>query len=150
MLLGMLLSMAAAGMAEDRCPWLNAATAAGVLGGPVTNTSLKLSTADGTGTCDFEHSEGAASSHLIISVEPVRAAKPSPCGSRGTPLTAIGNEAVTCAYEGKAGETGEQVTGRVRDHAFLVRLSTNDKSALAAALRERARQIAEQVAGILF
>jgi hypothetical protein len=40
--------------------------------------------------------------------------------------------------------------GRVRDRVFLIRIGTNDRSAQPAELRDKARKIAEQVAGILF
>jgi len=53
------------------------------------------------------------------------------------PLKAIGTEALACR-----GETGEQVVGRVRDRAFLVRITTND--------REKVRKVAEMVAGSMF
>jgi hypothetical protein len=47
-------------------------------------------------------------------------------------------------------DNAERVVGRVRDRAFVVRISTNDRSAQSGALREKARKVAEQVAGILF
>jgi hypothetical protein len=53
------------------------------------------------------------------------------------PLKAIGSEALACR-----GEAGEQVVGRVRDRAFLVRITTND--------REKVRKVAEMVAGSMF
>ena len=37
------------------------------------------------------------------------------------PLRAIGNEAVNCGINSTSGETAEQVVGRVRKQAFLVR-----------------------------
>jgi hypothetical protein len=61
------------------------------------------------------------------------------------PLKAIGNEALACSDD-----HAELVVGRVRDRAFLVRLGTNDHSTQPSALREKARRVAEQVAGILF
>ena len=51
------------------------------------------------------------------------------CGSGAEQLKAIGNEAQACAYQGKPGWIAEQVVGRVRDQAFLVRISTKDQSA---------------------
>jgi len=53
------------------------------------------------------------------------------------PLKAIGSEALACR-----GEAGEQVVGRVRDRAFLVRITAND--------REKVRKVAEMVAGSMF
>lgn len=72
------------------------------------------------------------------------------CASPAEQLSAIGNEARACAYQGKPGWIAEQVVGRVRDQAFLVRISTKDQSAAPKVLREKARKVAEQVAGILF
>jgi len=128
--------------AQDRCPWLNAATAGGVLGGTVHAVVTASS-------CEFVRQSGGHDIALRIEVGPLSAPH-TQCGSHAEPLKAIGNEAVACAYEGKEGWIGEQVTGRVRDQAFLVRVSTNDKSAAPKTLREKARNVAEQVAGFLF
>jgi hypothetical protein len=125
-------------LAEDRCTWLNAATAAGVLGGEVQMTVTE-------GSCEFVRQENS----LRIEVRPTNAPH-AQCVSPAEPLKAIGNEAQACAYHGKPGWVAEQVVGRVRDQAFLVRISTRDQSAAPKVLREKARKIAEQVAGILF
>jgi hypothetical protein len=124
--------------AEDRCAWLNAATAAGVLGGEVHMTLSQ-------GSCEFVHQETS----LRIEVGPANAPH-AQCGSPAEQLRAIGNEAQACTYQGKPGWIAEQVVGKVRDQAFLVRISTKDQSAAPKILREKARKIAEQVAGILF
>ena len=53
----------------------------------------------------------------------------------------------------KAKADGEQVIGRVRDQVFTVTITTsarNDPSMSRDALREKTRNIAEQVAGALF
>lgn len=125
-------------LAEDRCTWLNAATAAGVLGGEVHMTVTP-------GSCEFVRQETS------LRIEVGAASAPHPqCGSGAEPLRAIGNEAQACTYQGKPGWVAEQVVGRVRDQAFLVRISTKDQSAVPKILREKARKVAEQVAGILF
>jgi hypothetical protein len=126
------------GLAEDHCTWLNAATAAGVLGGQVQMTVTP-------GACEFVHQETV----LRIEVGATNAPH-AQCGSGAEQLKAIGNEAQACAYQGKPGWIAEQVVGRVRDQAFLVRISTKDQSAAPKVLREKARKVAEQVAGILF
>lgn len=102
------------------------------------------------GHCAFSRTEGSTSRHLLIEVEPVSATYKTLCASRSAPLKAIGNEAFACSFEGKPGEIAEQVVGRVRNQMFLVRVSTSERGAQAAALREKARKVAEQVAGILF
>jgi hypothetical protein len=128
--------------AEERCPWLNAATAGGVLGGSVQVTVTPAS-------CEFVRKAGAQETTLRIEVTAASAPN-AHCGPGAKPLKAIGNEAAACSYEGKAGWMAEQVVGRVRDQAFVVRIGTNDRSAMAKTLREKARNVAEQVAGILF
>jgi len=72
------------------------------------------------------------------------------CHSAAVPLKAIGNEALACSDDGDAGRLQELVVGRVRDRAFRVRIVTSDRSAQPSALRDKARKVAEQVAGILF
>ena len=125
-------------LAEDRCAWLNAATAAGVLGGEVHMTVTPDS-------CEFVRQETS----LRIEVR-ASSAPHAQCGSGAEPLKAIGNEAQACTYQAKSGWMAEQVVGRVRDQAFLVRISSSDRSAAPKILREKARKVAEQVAGILF
>jgi hypothetical protein len=128
--------------AEERCPWLNAATAGAVLGGSVQLTVTPTS-------CEFVRQAGAQETRLRIEVTAATAPDVR-CGPDAERLKAIGNEAVACSYRGKAGWTAEQVVGRVRDQAFLVRIATNDHSATGKALRDRVRNVTEQVAGMLF
>ena len=124
--------LAAAGCcASETCPWLNAATASGVLGGDVTvrvtETSCVFKTQDKK-TLSIEVKAGA--SYL------------SKCGTHSTPVKAIGNEAVVCS-----GGDWAMVAGRVRDRGFLVRVNASETEV---SLREKAQKVAEQVAGILF
>jgi len=138
--------------AEDRCPWMNRATAGGLLGG---EASMRVTAADAdNGSCAFELRQGDSLSRLTIQVTTMRTPKTDFASylarcPNGTPLKAIGNEAVTCPGTDHD-ERFEQVVGRVRDHAFIVRVSTTGRGADAGALRERAAKAAEQVAGILF
>ncbi|HLM97942.1 MAG TPA: hypothetical protein VK335_01585 [Bryobacteraceae bacterium] len=134
--------------AEVKCPWLNAATAAGVLGGAVTANVTQ-------GTCEFVRRDDSSKSALRIEVDTLAtprefASRAAQCGSGAEALKAIGNEAVACTHSGKQGQIAEQVVGRVRNQAFLVRVSTDDRGATPAGLREKARKVAEQVAGFLF
>jgi hypothetical protein len=151
LLLMLLLALPSfAGEAAEICPWLNAATAGGVLGGPVAMTVTRAKTGDDA-TCDFVRHDGSLLLELRIEVETMRspakdfASYAARCHSAAVPLKAIGNEALACSDEG-----AEQVVGRVRDRAFLVRIITNDRSSQQTALRDKARKVAEQVAGILF
>jgi hypothetical protein len=66
------------------------------------------------------------------------------------PLKAIGNEVFACTAELDERHLAEQVIGRVRNRVFLVRISTNERSLQPGVLRDKARKVAEQVAGILF
>ena len=75
------------------------------------------------------------------------------CGAGVTPLRAIGNEAVTCAVDSKGKSYGQQVIGVVRNQIFTVTLSTSarkDPAMPREALKEKSRDISEQVAGALF
>jgi len=151
LLLVLLLALPSFAGAPASCPWLNAATAGGFLGGAVTSVTVKLATAGDDASCDFVRHEGSLALELRIEVETMRspakdfASYAARCHSAAVPLKAIGNEALACGDEG-----AEQVVGRVRDRAFLVRLSTSDRSTQPSTLRDKARKVAEQVAGILF
>lgn len=133
----LMLLLVAACRADEACPWLNAATAGGVLGGEV-----KSQVRDGN--CVFTH-EG---SQLRIEVQAVTLPHKLTCGPNPTPLKGIGNEAIACGLDEKNGGITEQIAARVRDRAFFVRLTSNNIAR--AALRDKARLAAEQVAGILF
>jgi hypothetical protein len=132
----------AIGAAQPGCPWLNAATAAGVLDGAVHVSVTPAS-------CEFVRSSGGHAAVLRIEVGAVSAPHTA-CPAGAEPLNAIGNEALACPASARHGWVGEQVTGRVRDQAFLVRIRTNDPSAMPKVLRKKVRDVAEQVAGTLF
>jgi hypothetical protein len=132
-----LLLMAAASRAEQPCPWLNAATAAGVLGGDVKSQISEDS-------CTFTHD----SSQLRIELRPISPPYKLDCGPNATPLNAIGNEAISCSLHGNNGRMVEKIAGRVRDRAFFIRMTSTDIAR--DAIRDKARLVAEQVAGILF
>ena len=154
MRLGLLLFAVAClspiGEAAETCPWLNRATAGGVLGGPVVMTVTRAKTGDDA-ACEFIRRDGSLVLELRIEVETMRspaedfASYAARCHSPAAPLKAIGNETLACDDEGSG-----QVIGRVRDRAFLVRISTNNRTSQPGALRDKARKVAEQVAGILF
>jgi len=134
--------------AKEKCPWLNAATAAGVLGGAVRVNVTQSA-------CEFIRREGSSESILRIEVETLGAprafaSRAAQCGTGAEAVRAIGNEAVACTHSDKKGQMAEQVVGRVRNQAFLVRVSTDDRAATPGGLREKARKVAEQVAGFLF
>lgn len=142
--------------AAESCPWLNAATAGGVLGGTVTGVTVKRAKAGDDASCNFTRREGSLV--LDLRIETITMSLPARdfapyaarCGHGALPLKAIGNEALACSDEGDRNLLAEQVVGRVRDRAFLVRIGTNDHSVQRSALRDKARFVAEQVAGTLF
>jgi hypothetical protein len=142
--------------AEGKCPWLNEATAAGVVTGPV---KLEMHPAeDGGSICIFRTQRASAVYTLrILVVEMKDPSKgisfyQSRCTSPAISLRAIGNEAVLCA-EDAGSFHGEQVIGRVRDNIFIVDVSDSvakDPSMTRELLQEKTRSTAEQVAGNLF
>jgi hypothetical protein len=143
--------------ALTKCPWLNEATARGILGGDVT-LIVKLND-QGAGVCKFTRRQGAATHELRISVDlmsdipkqfPTHLAQ---CPPKSPALPATGNEAVTCTTHTKENHYAELVVGRVRNQAFTISISSttqDDPSMTQKECREKTNQIAEQVAGILF
>jgi hypothetical protein len=157
MMLFELVFLSARCKAEGHCAWLNESTASGVLNGPVT---LDLETAaDDQNICVFTNLKTAKDySALRIMVQPLKdvgkavASHESLCTSAPVALKAIGNEAVSCSAD-VGYSRGEQVIGRVRDRLFIVTVSSTiaqDPSATRQLLQEKARTIAEQIAGALF
>jgi hypothetical protein len=104
--------------------------------------------------CAF-HRQPPIAGELRIQVrtmsEPAKAfaAYSARCGARGTPLKAIGNEAMVCDLK-KRSRLSEQVVGRVRDRLFVIDLSLEDPAITQSVLREKALTTAEIVAGNLF
>ena len=147
-LFALLLLLPVAGAAAETCPWLNAATAGGVLGSPATVTVTHENANRDDAACIFAGTSGT----LRISVQTMEtprsefASHAEACGANTTPLKAIGNEAVVCDPD----KLSAQAIGRVRNRIFTILISTTDSSAVAAVLREKARSLAEQVAGNLF
>jgi hypothetical protein len=144
--------------AQTQCPWLNAATAAGVLGGEVQANTTAL-TPQGDTTCDFKRAQQASVFELKIAVHTMTlptkdfAAYLAQCAGTPVPLKAIGNEAFQCVPSKNSDNGGEQIIGRVRDRAFVIdikRGSARQSTSPQNGLSEEARNIAEQVAGALF
>ena len=142
--------------AQARCPWLNVATASGVLEGPAL---LQVEQPNATETqCIFRYQNGKVIETLEIDVKRQQdisrgiVPEESSCNSPGTALRAIGNEAVLCVVDRRSSR-GDQVIGRVRDSIFRVSVTTtakNDPAVTREVLEQRAKATAEQVAGALF
>ena len=140
------------------CPWLNVATASGVLRSSDSETMATLAQGSRE-VCRFVYHDATASRELRITMEqvqdPSQAMKgyKARCSGNASPLQGIGNEAVACTGDVKGQTDGEQVIGRVRDQVFTVTMTTsarNDPSMSRDELKEKTRDIAEQVAGALF
>jgi hypothetical protein len=169
-----MLSAPARCRAQTRCTWLNAATAAGVLGGAVQMTvamtpdSEKDADQDAysapeqrfgrpDAVCEFTRNVDSKVYSLRIDVKSMTdPAKQFPafltlCKGTIVALKGIGNEAVQCVLKSDAGMSSEQVIGRVRERAFVL---TIVRAAAPASngdgLRNDTRNMAEQVAGSLF
>lgn len=145
--LALLLMAAPAAFAAD-CPWLNTATASGLLGGPAT-VHYDGAPEAGSGVCEFTRAAGKAVIDLRIEVNAGHASRASLLADarlqavHKKELRGIGNEAWSVPASGG----GEWVIGRVRGTAFAVRArrGTDEKAAEAAALKA-----GELVAGNLF
>ncbi|HEX4165511.1 MAG TPA: hypothetical protein VHZ55_08545 [Bryobacteraceae bacterium] len=104
------------------------------------------------GVCEFESKRGAMIDSLRIEVITIAdipkefAAFLAHCSRNAPHLRGIGNDAVVCASQA----TRAEVVSRVREHALLVRASSNSKTTGSQRLQEQARTAAEQTAGNLF
>jgi hypothetical protein len=142
---------------QTKCPWIQEATARGILGGAVTaNVTIKD---NGDGACAFTRQQGDVQRHLSVLVITMTdipkqySRYTEQCESKGTPLKAIGNEAVECSIQTQTNLYAEKVVGRVRDRAFIVTVASSledDPSMNQETRREKVHLAAEQVAGILF
>lgn len=161
--------------AQAKCPWLNAATAGGVLGGAVQMTvtapadpgpvkgvgqasypdQIRMDRFDTN--CEFSRKldSGVASLHIVVKTMNDPASEyPSflaKCIGTKVALKGIGNEAVQCVVKSDAGMAHEQVIARVRERAFVLTITRPvPPGANGDALRDDTRNMAEQVAGSLF
>jgi hypothetical protein len=156
LVLAAVLCAPAVGRAEN-CAWLNAATAGGLLGG---EASMKVTTTSGFDTtCEFTLTGKSAVSKLTIVVHSMAVTHEefpaflAQCGSDGTAMRAIGNEAVECMRASGENEVTEQVISRVRDRALVLTWVMPKPAGDAQAqseIRDKFRNVAEQVAGSLF
>jgi hypothetical protein len=157
LLVGMAIVMPSVCLAQVKCPWINEATARGILGGDVTLTAKVNDRSEGV--CEFSRQQGAAVRQLVVSVNVMTDISKqfrtylAQCPPKSDPIRAIGNEAVTCTSRGKGHSSAEIVVGRVRDQAFVVSLSSSvgdDPSMTQEMRRQKVNLVAEQIAGILF
>jgi len=157
-LLGTAIWMPAYCRAQTNCPWMNAATAAGILGGPVQERVTHAGKNSDDATCNFASHQPGANSTLHIAVitmsNPARdfAAFKQQCGPTPTTLQAIGNEAIECSLDLCGGHSA-RVVGRVRNRVFVVDLHISSRNGTGSAHHEQleiARHAAEQVSETLY
>ena len=138
---------------QTQCPWMNAATAGGFLGGDV-QMAVTGFTADGDATCQFTR----AGKMLRIAVHTMpEISKEFPgylaqCGANAVTLKAIGNQAVQCMNKGE-----EVIAGRVRERAFVITIKAEwitrpptSPTKTRNPISDDSENIAEQVAGSMF
>lgn len=147
------------GVAQDHCPWINKATAEGVLGTDATESVKVGKGPPETTVCKFLAKGPNPISDLQVDVIQMKdVAKEFPldkaqCGPDATPLRGIGNEAELCSVKTPGTMYMEKVIGRVRDRAFIVTLTLGVDPAQSVpedVVREKADSAAEEVAGNLF
>jgi hypothetical protein len=139
--------------AQAACPWMNAATAEGFLGGNV-QTAISGVTTDGDATCEYAR----ANSMLRIAVHTMADIKkefPSylaQCGTGALNLRGIGNQAVQCMSKGE-----EVIVSRVRERAFIITIKAawittppTSPTKTRNPISDDSENIAEQVAGSMF
>jgi hypothetical protein len=175
LIFGGMLLVSRESRADAKCPWLNAATAAGILGGEVQmNVTAQMEHAPGQGmyqnqdqirtdrfdvNCEFSRKADSGIFTLKIVVETMKdpakefAGYLAGCAGNPVQLRAIGNEAVFCAVKIGAATGEEKIVARVRDRVFVltvIRPPIPSAPATADGLRDDTRNTAEQIAGSLF
>ncbi len=140
---------------QATCPWMNRATASGLM-----DTPMEAAEVQGTSpnvTCIYNSPQGGDNTRLTIQVAQLTnlekhfGAFDAMCQSKGERVAAIGNEAVLCAADDQKSRT-ERVVGRVRDLAFVVTVSSSLRIKTPSPrdkMKMQATRIAEQVAGFL-
>jgi hypothetical protein len=156
LLLVCLLLLPACCKAEGNCRWLNEATAAGVLNGPVSMEVKDMGDMGGTCTFGLRSEPKALGLQIVVrkigEMEKGITGYGSHCVDSSISLQAIGNEATACAVN-IGGSRGEQVVGRVRDRVFIISIDaamSPNPSENSKLLQQKAESVAEQVAGSLF
>lgn len=159
LLLGAVLLLAQpAARAEKNCPWMNEATAAGLIGEDT--SGMYHAEPAKPALCTFAERANKPMRTFQISIETALdghnqylAALWRACGSASTPLSAIGNEAAICTRERHGNVVEALAVGRVRDQIFTVTLGTSvkdDTVLTPAMLKMKISIAAEQVSGNLF
>lgn len=159
LLLTLLGASPAACVAQAQCPWMNAATAGGFLGGDV-QTAVAGVNVDGDATCEFTRGAGSMLRIAIHTMAHVQQEFPgylAQCAWESKALKGIGNEAVRCLAPSGASKGDELIVGRVRERAFVITIKAGWTSQPPTSptktrnpISDGSENIAEQVAGSLF
>jgi hypothetical protein len=153
-----LLGLVTTCRAKNNCPWINEATASGLLGGDALGDFTEAS-AGQPAVCTITQTGTGFTRTLRITVEVTPdthtrlQSAAQACGKNAAPMQAIGNEASMCAIDIRNAALGELVVGRVRDQLFTITLSTtlkDDPILTRSGLKDKAYTASEQVAGNLF
>jgi hypothetical protein len=145
--------------AQTQCPWMNAATAGGFLGGDVA-TAVTGVNADGDATCEFTRGAGSMlriAVHTMTNTKQEFSGYLAQCASGGVALKGIGNEAVRCLPSSGASKGSELIVGRVRDRAFVITIKAEwigrpptSPTKTRNPISDDSENVAEMVAGSLF
>ncbi|MBV8807773.1 MAG: hypothetical protein JO033_03790 [Acidobacteriaceae bacterium] len=141
--------------AEQVCPWINTATASGILGGDASAAIAHGKTNPDDGVCTFTKSGKELTELLRVDVTtstdpvPELARYRSQCSGPATDVKGIGNEAFVCKMQAQ-GLLVAQLATRVRNRVITVRATTNNQSAQPEMLIDRAQKAAAQVTGNIF
>lgn len=147
-----------ASSAANNCPWMNEATASGLLGADGVGAFTPASPGQ-PAVCIFNAESQGLKRALRISVEvtpeaPARVRLAArECSSGAVPLRAIGNEAFLCTAGEHKGAAAARAIGRVRDQYFTITIAStqrNDPILEPDVLKSKIFAAAEQVAGNLF
>jgi hypothetical protein len=153
-----LITLSSLCQASNNCPWINEATASGLLGGDATGSFSQPSPSE-PAVCMFVQTTAEGTHTLRIAVQQTPdflarlESEYKACGAGAAPLTAIGNEARMCEAGDPKKVTAERVVGRVRDQVFTITLGSSikrDSLLTRDALKTRVLTAAEQVSGNLF
>jgi hypothetical protein len=149
-------------LAQASCPWMNAATAGGFLGGEV-QLAVSGANSDGDATCDFLSAANPDhASHLRIAVHTMAdTVKEFPgylalCHAGSIKLKGIGNEAIRCVPNSGVNAGEELIVGRVRERAFIITVKADWISQPPSPTKTRnpisdnSENLAEMVAGAIF
>ena len=138
--------------AETSCPWLNNATAEGILNGAVTQTFTPSSKTNDDGLCRFVTQRGSLADTLTIEVttmpDPPKdyAAYLVRCGANPVHLRGIGNDAIVCP----AKVTQAEIISRIRNRALVVQTTAGSPKPDRNELERATHTAAELASGNLF